>query len=149
MTAIEATNRGAVDMPWAMLDVSGSVPEVSAEELAAKRDKSLLIDVREPDEYAYGHITGAVNMPQARLATRLNSVPRDRPIVITCQAGMRSYRAAQFLQQVGFERISSLKGGTAGWKEAGLPTTQSDPDMEEPKIIESEWAHAGGYNFEI
>jgi len=149
MTAIEATNRGAVDMSWAMLYGADSVPEIGPQELAAQLDGSLLIDVREPDEYAYSHITGAINLPQAELASRLDTLPRDMPIAMACQAGMRSYRAGQFLKQVGFDSVSSLKGGTAGWKDAGLPMTYSDSDVEEPKTIETEWAHAGGYNFEI
>src|SRR5262249_31174941 len=110
MTAIEATNRGLADMPWAMLTTSPPVPEVGIEELEAQLPKVTLLDVREPEEYARGHVPEAVNLPQADLATRLAEVPPDRPVYLICQGGFRSLRAAQFLRQQGREDVVSVKG---------------------------------------
>lgn len=143
MTAIEATNRGAADMPWAMLTSAARVPEIRVDELAARPEGAFLIDVREPAEYAHGHIPGAVNIPQADLATRLDEVPRDRPILIACQGGYRSLRCAQFLAQEGIRDVTSLQGGTAAWTEAGKPLAHGETQGEKPKVMESEWAHAG------
>src|SRR5579884_4034875 len=81
MVAIEATNRGTVDMPWAMLTSAPHVPEIGPDEAAARAQSALLLDVREPEEYAHGHLPGAVNVPQAELATRLDELPRDRPLL--------------------------------------------------------------------
>src|SRR5262249_13725029 len=103
MVAIEATNRGAVDMPWAMLTSSPAVPEIEAEALATRPPGSLILDVREPEEFYHGHVAGATNIPQAELASRLEELPRDRPIFVICQAGLRSRRAAQFLKQAGLQ----------------------------------------------
>jgi rhodanese-related sulfurtransferase len=111
----------------------------------------VLLDVREPHEFASGHVPGARSLPQADLATRLSEVPRDRPIFVICQGGFRSLRAAQFLNQVGFKDVVSVKGGTEAWRAAqkALATGGSDSDSEPPRFIESEWAHAGGLSYEI
>jgi rhodanese-related sulfurtransferase len=77
--------------------------------------------VREPAEYAAGHVPGALSLPQADLASRLQEVPRERELLVVCESGTRSLRAAHFLKQVGFERVSNLVGGTAAWRNALLP----------------------------
>jgi glyoxylase-like metal-dependent hydrolase (beta-lactamase superfamily II)/rhodanese-related sulfurtransferase len=143
MTAIEATNRGTADMPWAMLTSAQPVDNVGIEAVHA-RDTSLLIDVREPEEYLMGHAAGAVNIPQADLATRLSELPTDRPLMILCQVGHRSVRAAQFLKQVGFTRVVNVVGGTSAWSRAGHPLVTGELPVKGPRIVESEWTHAGG-----
>src|SRR6516162_7086466 len=126
MTAIEATNRGRADIAWAMLTSSPAVREVNREELRARPADATVVDVREPEEFANGHVPGAINLPQADLATRLNEVPRDRPLLLICQGGFRSLRAAQFLRQCGIADVVSVKGGTAAWRAAGKPLAQGD-----------------------
>jgi hypothetical protein len=84
-----------------------------------------------------------VNVPQADLATRLDELPRDRPILTICQSGMRSLRSAQFLRQQGFEQVSSVSGGTAEWRASGRPVEATDATPGPLRILESEWAHAG------
>jgi glyoxylase-like metal-dependent hydrolase (beta-lactamase superfamily II)/rhodanese-related sulfurtransferase len=137
MTAIEATNRGVADMPWAMLTAAHTVDEVTVDEVVADEVadeargsgavREVLLDVREPEEFARGHALGAVNLPQADLATRLADVPRDQPVLVICQAGSRSLRAAQFLKQQGFERVRSVAGGLAAWAAAGRPVATTAP----------------------
>ncbi|HEY8475419.1 MAG TPA: MBL fold metallo-hydrolase [Chloroflexota bacterium] len=144
MVAIEATNRGLADMPWAMLTALQPVPEVGVEALASPASDAVLLDVREPEEYAHGHVPGAVNLPQAELATRLGEVPRDRLIYTICRSGMRSLRAAQFLAQVGYPRVASVRGGTEAWRRAGRSLAYGDTAVAKPRIAESEWIHGGG-----
>jgi hydroxyacylglutathione hydrolase len=144
ITAIEATNRGLVDRPWAMLTSSPAVPEVDIEALKTREPAAIVLDVREPVEYAAGHVPGAVNLPQADLADRLEELPRDRPVLMICQGGYRSLRAAQFLKQMGFDRVASVAGGTAAWTAAGNPLDEGERALHAPRVIETEWAHAGG-----
>lgn len=144
ITSIEATNRGLADHPWAMLTTSPAVPEISPDELEGRDTTALLIDVREPVEYAEGHVPGAVNLPQADLATRLDELPREQPIFVICQGGYRSLRAAQFLKQMGLERVGSVTGGTSAWAAAGKTLQTGEIDPGAPRVIETEWAHAGG-----
>jgi glyoxylase-like metal-dependent hydrolase (beta-lactamase superfamily II)/rhodanese-related sulfurtransferase len=144
MTAIEATNRGVADMPWSMLTTSPQVKEIEIHALGSRMREALVLDVREPAEYAHGHVPGAISLPQADLASRLDEVPRDRPVITVCERGTRSFRAAQFLIQMGIERVESVKGGTAAWRAVGKSLAFGDTRVEKTRITESEWTHAGG-----
>lgn len=142
-TAIEATNRGVSDLSWAMPVTSPDVERIDIATLASRRERVLVLDVREPGEVATGHIPEAVNLPQADLATRLDQVSRDRPVALVCQAGYRSPRAARFLIQAGFTDIVSVAGGTAAWAESGRSLAEAEHDADHLPIIETEWPHAG------
>jgi rhodanese-related sulfurtransferase len=144
MSAIEATNRGLADMPQAMLTTNPVVAEIEVEALKRRTPDTLLLDVREPEEYVHGHVPGAIGLPQADLASRLDELPHDRPLLTICRSGTRSLRAAQFLKQAGFDRVASVKGGTEAWRSAGQRLASGNTSgVEEPHIAESEWAHAG------
>ena len=136
MTAIEATNRGVADLPWAMLTSAPQVDVVDVEGLAACPEDALLLDVREPAEYASGHVPGAVSLPQCDLATKLDELPRDRPLYLICRTGGRSQHAAEFLRQVGFERVTNVEGGTLAWKRASKPLEREL--MAAPSQVESQ-----------
>lgn len=143
MLAIEATNRGNVDADWAMLAHMSEVPQLSNEELDALDDEPMIVDVREPGEFVSGHLAGSVNIPQAELATRIDELPKDRPVVTICLSGARSFRSAQFLAQAGFENVSSLAGGIGGWLKDGREVEAGTALVDGPRVIETEWAHAG------
>jgi glyoxylase-like metal-dependent hydrolase (beta-lactamase superfamily II)/rhodanese-related sulfurtransferase len=149
MTAIEATNRGRAEMAWAMLTTSPDVREVTIDELLARPAEAAVFDVREPEEFVNGHVPGAVNLPQADLATRLSDVPRDRPVFLICQGGFRSLRAAQFLSQCGISDVISVKGGTEAWRAAGGQLDQEGARAPQPAIVETQWPHAGGISYSI
>ena len=65
-------------------------------------------------------------------------------MLLICQGGYRSLRAAQFLNQMGFEQVASVAGGTAAWAEAGKPLDRGDVDHQATRVIETEWVNAGG-----
>jgi glyoxylase-like metal-dependent hydrolase (beta-lactamase superfamily II)/rhodanese-related sulfurtransferase len=144
MTAIEATNRGVADMPWVMLTSASPVDLLDIDAVRTRGEAAVLLDVREPEEYLMGHVAGAVNIPQADLASRLGELPRDRPLMVICQGGMRAVRAAQFLKQVGFPRVASVAGGTNAWLDAGQLLVTGVAPVRGSRIVESEWTHAGG-----
>ena len=143
MTAIEATNRGVENMPWAMLTSSPEVAEVGIEAIDGAAPNAVLLDIREPEEFARGHVRGALNLPQADIATRLDEIPKDRPILTICQSGMRSFRTAQFLRQQGWQDVATVVGGTAAWRAAGRPVEVTDAASDPLRITDSDWAHAG------
>jgi rhodanese-related sulfurtransferase len=135
MSAIEATNRGTKEMTWAMLTTDPDIEEISVHDLAARLDGAdsrshppgiAVIDVREPEEYARGHVPGAINLAQAELASHLDEVPRDRPLFLICRTGQRSRRSAQFLQQVGISGVVNVTGGTSAWTRAKHPLEKSE-----------------------
>jgi glyoxylase-like metal-dependent hydrolase (beta-lactamase superfamily II)/rhodanese-related sulfurtransferase len=133
MTAIEATNRGVVDMPWVMLTRNPVVPEIDVDTLESRSAESMIVDVREPEEYERGHVPGALNLPQAELASRLNELPRYCSLALICRSGARSLRAAQFLRQVGFEQVANVQGGTLAWRAAGKPLASGKKSAEKPR----------------
>ncbi|MBF6590385.1 MAG: MBL fold metallo-hydrolase [Ktedonobacterales bacterium] len=143
MSVIEATNRGQMDMPWAMLTSAPVVPEVEVTALTDRLEGALLVDVREPQEYGEGHVPGAISIPQAELAARLAELPRDRPLLLICHSGARSLRAAQFLRQTGFEQVANVRGGTQAWKAAGRPVEGGEGQADAAPVLESTWAHGG------
>ncbi|NLE68986.1 MAG: FAD-dependent oxidoreductase [Clostridiales bacterium] len=71
---------------------------------------AVIIDVREEDEYALGHIKGAINIPLSRLRDRLEDIPRDVPLYLHCRSGQRSYNAARALMQRGFREVYNIAG---------------------------------------
>lgn len=78
-----------------------------------------LIDVREPDEFAAGHVPGAVNLPMSSLGNRLEDLPAEAFNVI-CQAGRRSARVAEALDARGHD-VTNVEGGTGEWIAEGKP----------------------------
>jgi molybdopterin-guanine dinucleotide biosynthesis protein A/rhodanese-related sulfurtransferase len=105
-----------------VVDVVDDVPHVAAVALAAARDaETVLIDVREPDEWAEVRASGARHLPLGELEARVGEVPTDRPVYVICRSGARSQRAALFLRGAGVD-AANVAGGTLAWAEAGLPT---------------------------
>ncbi|PSL38009.1 rhodanese-related sulfurtransferase [Labedella gwakjiensis] len=93
--------------------------EISVSELH-DLDGVTVIDVREPDEFAGGHVPGAVNVPLQTVPDSLDRFDPEKPVYLICQAGMRSERAATFLDARGFDTVN-VTGGTSAWASAGLP----------------------------
>lgn len=83
----------------------------------AARESTPLIDVRERDEFASGHVPGAVNIPMSEIGDRLDEFPSEAFDVI-CQSGGRSARVAQALESRGFD-ATNVEGGTGEWIAAG------------------------------
>jgi hydroxyacylglutathione hydrolase len=99
------------------------IPQIASPDLAASLANGgvNLIDVRNANEWAAGHIAGATHIPLGRLADRLDEVPRDKPIVLQCAGGARSMIGASVLRAHGFDRVINLTGGYGAWNKAGLP----------------------------
>ncbi len=93
-------------------------PEALEAALAAG-DPPLLLDVREPEEWATGRIAGARLVPLGVLGDHLPSLPRDRAIVVYCKAGVRGAKAADQLRGAGFTNVANLAGGILAWKGNG------------------------------
>ncbi len=83
----------------------------------------VLLDVRHTDEYADGHIAGALNIPVEQLASRAGvlGVPRDSEIVVYCVSGKRAAKAQQTLTGLGYSHVRVLDGSLNGWRQRHLP----------------------------
>lgn len=84
------------------------------------RPDDLLIDVRRKEEYEAGSIYGAINIPVDELRSRLHEFPKNRPIYIYCEAGMRGYLAQRILRQNGYDDVANLSGGYLLWKNCSM-----------------------------
>ena len=110
------------------------VPSVSVQEAAELQGGeagALIIDVREPNEYNQIRARGAVLLPLGRLNGRVKDLPRDREILLMCRTGGRSANATRFLAANGFENVTNVNGGIVAWYQAGLPTTNGEPEPGE------------------
>jgi rhodanese-related sulfurtransferase len=98
-----------------------NISRINASE--ASTCEALFLDVREPDEYAQGHIVSSVHLPLAQVdpavvGRMLRGEPR---CIVVCKAGTRAQKAAQILAESGIQNISVLEGGMDAWAAAGLP----------------------------
>jgi phage shock protein E len=86
-----------------------------------------VLDVRTPEEYATGHIAGAVNVnwEGADFAAQVKQLDPAKPVLVYCHSGNRSGQAVQVMEQEGFQRIFDLGGGVLAWNAAGQPLTTS------------------------
>ncbi|HKY13917.1 MAG TPA: rhodanese-like domain-containing protein [Microthrixaceae bacterium] len=95
------------------------IAEIDVDELARRRELgSVVIDVRQPDEYEEARVPGAVLVPLAELPDRLGELPAGEPLLIICKSGARSRLACEFLAQAGVE-ATNIAGGTVAWIESG------------------------------
>ena len=103
-----------------------AVPMISVTELAALLEADAttpVIDVREPHEYAEGHVPDAVLMPLQTVPIRHEELPRDRVVYVVCAVGGRSGQAVAWLNQQGYDTVN-VAGGTQDWLAAGLPVAR-------------------------
>ncbi len=98
---------------------------IAAEELAGA-DRPVVLDVRNPQEWAAGHIEGSVNIPLNRLQERIGEVPRDQRVAVHCAGGYRSSIAASILHQHGITNLTEIAGGLAAWEAAHLPVVREE-----------------------
>jgi rhodanese-related sulfurtransferase len=97
------------------------VTEITLDELErARAAGATVIDVRESDEYAAGHVPGAQLMPLGVVPVRMNELPTAEPVYVICASGGRSYQAAEYLTDAGID-ARSVTGGTGAWARSGRP----------------------------
>lgn len=119
------------------------VPSILPREVAAATDpavtpdpatRPLIVDVREPDEFAKARIDGVVLMPISQFVARHGELPKDRPLLMLCAAGSRSTSATMYLLQAGWTDVRNVTGGMMGWQAAGLPVRSGPPDPGEGDV---------------
>lgn len=109
---------------WPMLKgaTEGGLTSAAAVQLI-NREKAVVIDVCEADEFAAGHVGGAKHIALNQLEERLPAVVKNKtlPLILVCQSGARSGRAVAIAKKLGYEKAQSLAGGLGAWKSANLP----------------------------
>ncbi len=100
-----------------MVGVGEALAEVPAADVPGA---AWLLDVREDDEWAAGHVPGATHIPLGQLGARTGELPQDEAIYVICRSGMRSARAAQALNGAGWQAVN-VAGGMQDWAAASRP----------------------------
>ena len=104
----------------------GSLTPARAVQLI-NREKAVVIDVCEADEFAAGHVTGAKNVPVSQLEERLPTVVKNKalPVVLVCASGARANRAVGIAKKLGYDNAQAMAGGMKAWREASLPVEKA------------------------
>jgi rhodanese-related sulfurtransferase len=107
------------------LTTGGGSREVSAQQavqLINRRD-AVVLDVRDAQEYALGHIANARHIPAGEVGKRIAELDKvkQRPVIVACRTGARAAAACAQLRKNGFAEVVALKGGIVGWQQASLP----------------------------
>jgi hydroxyacylglutathione hydrolase len=103
------------------------LPQWTVHELRQQleRERDLVVlDVRQPAEWAAGHVERARHIPGGDIVERAPEIPRDRPVAVICSSGYRSSVAASVLTQRGHAQVANVLGGMTAWTRAALPTTK-------------------------
>ncbi len=120
---------------WApVVRTFAGIPQLEPQWLEEHFDVPFLLDVREPNEFVgeLGHLRGAHLVPLGELRSRLNDLPKERPIVAVCRSGGRSAQACVILEGAGFPRVANLSGGMIGWRSLGFAAGNDDADAARP-----------------
>ena len=104
----------------------GSLTPAGAVQLI-NREKAVVIDVCETEEFALGHVGGAKNVPLNQLEERLPGLVKNKavPVVLVCASGARSNRAVGIAKKLGYEKAQAMAGGMKAWREASLPVEKA------------------------
>jgi rhodanese-related sulfurtransferase len=124
---VEATMAHAEQFLKVVNDAKKRVKETNVADVKRRRDggeKFVLVDVREDNEWAAGHLPGAVHLGKGIIERDIEKTVTDpaAKIILYCGGGFRSALAADNLQKMGYTNVESMDGGWKGWNDAGFPT---------------------------
>ena len=122
---------------WPLLSMRGKRASVLVVSQLINRGKTIIVDVRTPEEFAKGSLPDAKHIPLPELEKRVAELEKfkTRPIVVVCQKGSRSASAVAVLTKAGFAEATSLDGGIDEWTKQGLPL--KSPSPAKPSLVKS------------
>ncbi|MDB5941130.1 MAG: sulfurtransferase [Ramlibacter sp.] len=91
------------------------------------RERGVVVDIREPEEFSAGHVGGARNVPLGQFEQRLPEVVKNKtvPLILVCASGGRAVRAEAIARKLGYDKAQAMAGGLKSWKEANLPVEKA------------------------
>jgi rhodanese-related sulfurtransferase len=124
LVALALVSGGALLMPT--LQRGGSRVSLLQATQLLNQGKSVVLDIRSPDDFAAGHIRDARHIPLKELKSRISELDKfkSKSVIVVCSSGSQSARAASVLKGAGFNEVYSLDGGLAAWRAQGLPTAK-------------------------
>jgi rhodanese-related sulfurtransferase len=124
--AVAAVSGGMLLWPLVKGATGGALTPAGAVQLI-NRERGVVIDVCEPEEFSAGHVGGARNVPLGQLEKRLPEVVKNKglPLILVCASGGRAVRAEGVARKLGYEKAQAMAGGLKAWKEANLPVEKA------------------------
>jgi rhodanese-related sulfurtransferase len=121
LSACAANPAGPAPAATSQVDVANLGPNVDVATVHALQGRAdvVILDVREQSEYDAGHIPGVKLIPMNTVPNRLNEIPKDKPVIVTCRSGNRSGQVTDFLRQQGYTNVHNMTGGINAWQQAG------------------------------
>jgi rhodanese-related sulfurtransferase len=114
-----------------VIEAKARIKEVGTADAQGLLGKRIVIDVREYDEYAAGHLPGAINIPRGVLEFKIGMVPecanKSGAFLLYCRTSGRAALSAVQLQKIGYENVISMAGGFEIWNNEGRPTEKPEP----------------------
>nr|WP_177206475.1 MULTISPECIES: rhodanese-like domain-containing protein [unclassified Variovorax] len=127
MLILIALSSGAM-LAWPLVrGASGGTLTAQGAVQLINRERAVLVDVREPEEFATGHMIGAKNVPLALLEEKLATTVKNKnvPLLLVCATGARAQRAVATAKKLGYEQAQAVAGGLKAWKDANLPVEKA------------------------
>jgi rhodanese-related sulfurtransferase len=110
-----------IALPLTAAGAGGEISNQQAQSQRAAGQDLVFLDVRTPEEFASGHVPGAVNIPVKQLPDRLAELGKGDRLIVYCERGPRAMAAVDTLSRAGYTDVSHMTGDMAGWRAAGLP----------------------------
>ncbi|MDB5881717.1 MAG: rhodanese-like protein [Ramlibacter sp.] len=122
LISVALASGGMLMWPAIQGATAGGLSAANAVQLI-NRERAVVVDVCEAEEYAAGHVGGAKNVPVGQLEQRLPEVVKNKtvPLILVCASGARANRALAVAKKLGYDKAQVLAGGLKAWKEANLP----------------------------
>lgn len=122
MLIVVALSSGGM-LLWPVIQSSGGGLTAEGAVQLINREKAVVVDVCEAEEFAVGHVGGAKNIPLNSLEEKLAAAVKNKtlPLILVCQTGARSARAVAIAKKLGYEQAQSMAGGLKSWRTANLP----------------------------
>ena len=126
LIAVALVSGGMLLMPMLTGGGGAGLTPAAAVQLI-NREKAVVIDVCQPEEFAAGHVVGAKSIPLAELEAKLPGAVKNKatPLVMVCASGVRARRAVAVARKLGFEQVDVLVGGMKSWRDANLPVEKA------------------------
>ena len=126
LIAVAVASGGMLLWPVLRAPGAGALTAPAAVQLI-NRERGVVVDVGETEEYAAGHVAGARNVPLGQFEQRLPEVVKNKtlPLILVCATGARANRALATAKKLGYERAQVLGGGLKAWKDANLPVEKA------------------------
>ena len=127
LIAIALASGGMLVWPMIASGMNAGALSASGAVTLINREKAVVIDVSEADEFETGHIGGAKNVPFSQLEEKLPAAVKNKglPLILVCATGARANRAVAVAKKLGYEHAQALGGGLKAWKEANLPVEKA------------------------